>query len=320
MPSTDPDVGRVLHVVAAALVNDDGEVLLARRHPDAHQGGLWEFPGGKIEPGESIVAALRRELHEEIGIDALTHRPLIRVRHAYPERTVLLDVHLVTAWRGEPHGREDQPLAWAAPDELQDYPMPPADDPIVRALQLPDTYLITPPRLDSPADFLEALQVQLDNGARLIQLRLFDLPQAEFHAVGTEACRRAQAHGARMLLNGAPDDVERIGADGIHLSSRRLSGLSGGLPGHWLVAGSCHSLAELNHAESVGCDFAVLSPVLPTRSHPDAEPLGWQRFASWVDEVNLPVFALGGMSPAERSDAWRSGGQGVAGIRGLWQA
>lgn len=319
MPSTDPDGnGQVLHVVAAALVSDSDKVLLARRHPDAHQGGLWEFPGGKVEHGESVEQALRRELHEEIGIDALAHRPLIRVRHAYPDRTVLLDVHLVTAWRGEPHGREDQPLAWAAPGALPDYPMPPADGPIVRALQLPDTYLITPPRLDDPAAFIEALQGHLDSGARLIQLRLFDLPRAELREIGTEVCRRAHACGARVLLNGVPEDADRIGADGIHLSSRRLIDHSKGLPREWLKAASCHSLEELHHAVAIGCDFAVLSPVLPTRSHPDAEPLGWKRFASWVDEVNLPVFALGGMTTAERQNAWRSGGQGVAGIRGLW--
>ena len=118
-PSADrnatPDV---VHVAAAALVDDDGRVLLARRADEAHQGGLWEFPGGKLERDESIDDGLRRELHEELGIDIVSHRPLIRVRHDYDDRSVLLDVHRVDAGRGEPHGREGQPLAWVAVDEL----------------------------------------------------------------------------------------------------------------------------------------------------------------------------------------------------------
>jgi 8-oxo-dGTP diphosphatase len=321
MPSTDPDSrGDVIEVVAAALVNENGEVLLARRHPDAHQGGLWEFPGGKVESGESIPQALRRELHEEIGVDAIRHRPLIRVRHTYPERTVLLDVHIVSTWHGEPHARENQPLTWAPIGGLPDYPMPPADVPIVRALQLPDTYLISPPRIDDPVTFLDALQGQFDSGARLIQLRLFELPRSELLELGAEVCDRAKALGAQVLLNGAPEDAERIGASGIHLSSRRLNEVADGeLPADWLIAASCHSPEELRLAERRRIDFAVLSPVLPTRSHPDAEPLGWQRFADWVDTVNLPVFALGGMTAAERETAWQRGGQGVAGIRGFWR-
>jgi 8-oxo-dGTP diphosphatase len=319
MPSTGPDSGRkVVHVVAGALLNGNGEVLLARRHRAAHQGGLWEFPGGKLEAEEAVTQGLQRELQEEIGIDILEHRPLIRVRHAYPDREVLLDVHSVSAWDGEPHGREDQPLAWVPIDELSAYPMPPADGPIVSALKLPSDYLITPPQIDNQGGFLDALSRSVCSGS-MLQLRLFDLSPSKLMALGRAVCQRAHAQGARVLLNGTPRDAVDMGADGVHLNSRRLAETTERPLGEGqFVAASCHSLEELRRAESIGCDFAVLSPVLPTRSHPDAEPLGWERFALWADRVNLPVFALGGMSVTQREVAWRHGAQGIAGIRGLW--
>ena len=99
-----------IHVAAAAIHDQNGHVLLSRRAPDSHQGGLWEFPGGKLEPGESVASALRRELQEELDIQVSEHHPLIRVRHDYADRRVLLDVHKVTAWQGQPRGVENQPL------------------------------------------------------------------------------------------------------------------------------------------------------------------------------------------------------------------
>ncbi|MCB1802398.1 MAG: Nudix family hydrolase [Gammaproteobacteria bacterium] len=316
---SEPASGDVMHVAAAALCAADGRILLTQRPQAAHQGGLWEFPGGKLEAGESVEHALRRELHEELGIDLVRHRPLIRITHHYPDRSVLLDVHRVDAWQGEPHGREGQPLAWALPQQLDDYPMPAADVPIVMALQLPVTYLITPPKLEDETRFLTALEASLAQGVRLVQLRLFDLPQARLRAIGTRVCDLCHASAARVLLNGDLDTLHAIGADGLHLSSRQLQQLEGRpLPAGQLLAASCHNPEDLRKAVAIDADFALLSPVLPTRSHPDAEPLGWVRFKDWVDAASLPVYALGGMSPELLEDAWRHGAQGIAGIRGLW--
>lgn len=315
----EPASGDLMHVAAAAICAADGRILLSQRPQGAHQGGLWEFPGGKLEPGESVEHALRRELHEELGIEPVRHRPLIRITHHYPDRSVLLDVHRVDAWRGEPHGREGQPLAWVAPPQLNDYPMPAADVPIVSALQLPATYLITPPKLEDETRFLDALAASLTQGARLVQLRLFGLPPARLRAIGTRVCELCHAGGARVLLNGDLETLRAIGADGLHLSSRQLHQFDERpLPAAQLLAASCHNPDDLRRAVATGADFALLSPVLPTRSHPDAEPLGWARFAAWVDAANLPVYALGGMSPDQLDDAWRHGAQGIAGIRGLW--
>lgn len=315
-----PDEGKEpVHVAAAALTDDLGRVLLQRRHADSHQGGLWEFPGGKLESGESVAEGLARELHEELGIELLGHRPLIRVRHHYPDRSVLLDVHEVTAWQGEPVGREGQPIVWAERQALRNYPMPAADVPIVTALQLPSTYLITPPRLGDPEGFLRALEATLRTGIRLVQLRLFDLPEADLRRIGSDVCALCHANDARVVLNGAAEMALAIGADGVHLNSRELY-IHPGRPvsATQLLAVSCHSPQDLVQAAVLGADFALLSPVLPTRSHPDADPLGWARFAAWTDAATMPVFALGGMHAGLRETAWQHGAQGIAGIRELW--
>ena len=309
----------MIHVAAAALIDDRGRVLLQRRHADTHQGGLWEFPGGKLEAGESVAEGLARELHEELGIDVEAHRPLIRIRHRYTDREVLLDVHVVERWQGELSGREGQPLAWVAPAALRDYPMPAADEPVVTALQLPAQYLITPPQLSDTGVFLRGLEASLVARVRLVQLRLFDLSASELLDVGRSACRLCHEHGARVLLNGSPAGAAEIGADGVHLNSLQLHALSARpVAVTQLLAASCHSPQDLAQAARLGSDFVLLSPVLPTRSHPDADPLGWSRFAAWVDAATMPVFALGGMHAGLMAMAWAHGAQGIAGIRGLW--
>jgi len=311
--------GGLIHVAAAALIDDRDRVLLARRPADAHQGGLWEFPGGKLEAGESVAEALWRELHEELGIVLQRYRPLIRVHHQYADRSVLLDVHRVTAWQGQPVGRQGQPLAWVLPEELHDYPMPAADVPIVSALRLPSVYLITPPKIADQTVFLRALERSLAAGIRLVQLRLFDIDDATLVQIGRAACALCHAAHARVLINGSPEAADAIGADGVHLNGRALyRHQQRPVEATQLLAASCHTPQDLAQAASLDADFALLSPVLPTRSHPDADPLGWERFASWVDDARLPVFALGGMHPDLLETAWRHGAQGIAGIRGLW--
>ncbi|WP_156303102.1 8-oxo-dGTP diphosphatase MutT, partial [Methylogaea oryzae] len=131
-----------IHVAVGVVRNPQGQILIARRPLHTHLGGLWEFPGGKLEAGENAERALARELAEEIGIRVLTCRPLIKLRHSYPERQVLLDVWRVDAFDGAPHGRENQPVAWVSPDELGNYAFPDGNRPIVAAVRLPDRYAI----------------------------------------------------------------------------------------------------------------------------------------------------------------------------------
>jgi 8-oxo-dGTP diphosphatase len=308
-----------IQVVAAVLEDAAGRILLARRPAGAHQGGLWEFPGGKVEPGESAGEALRRELREEIAVEVLVHRPLIRVRHAYADRTVVLDVHRVTAFSGEVTGLEGQPLAWIPRDEIERYSMPAADRPIVTAIGLPDTYVITPPDPGEPKAFIASLKSVLRRGHRLVQLRLPGIGRVQVERVARTALSLCHDAGARLLIHRDWELAEAVGADGVHLTAEQVRSLSTRpLPATRLVAASCHDAEQLARAEALGADFAVLSPVLPTQSHPGAPYLGWDRFAALVEAARIPVYALGGMTADMIETAWRHGAQGVAGIRGFW--
>lgn len=304
--------------MAAVLSDDSGRVLVTQRPAAVHQGGLWEFPGGKLEPGEDRYAGLCRELHEELGIEVRDARPLLRVRHDYGDRAVLLDVLRVNAFDGDAHGREGQPLQWVEPDALPNLSMPAADVPIVNAVRLPALYAITG-EYDDPTDFQRRLSSVLSQGVRLLQLRAKGADEAGLRALADQAIPRCRAAGARLLLNGSPDLARALDTDGVHLDTSRLLALrERPLPADRWVGASCHNLAELQHAAAIGADFAVLSPVLPTASHPDAEPLGWPRVVNWLEEVNLPTYVLGGVGPEHLGQAWASGAQGVAAVRAFW--
>lgn len=308
-----------VHVAAAVIYDGLGRILLTKRGENTHQGGLWEFPGGKLEIGETVAQGLQRELKEELGIDLLQHRPLIKNLHHYPDKSVLLDVHLVTAYQGVPHGLEGQPLEWVKSSRLSDFPMPEADLPIITAVNLPDSYLITGVNPKQPQQFLKKLQLALERGLRLVQLRAGNISDNELLELGASALELCHANGASLLLNGSPEQAQKMGADGVHLNSKRLTQLkSRPLSIDKLVAASCHSVVELTHAVAMGLDFAVLSPVQATASHPEATALGWDTFANMVEGTSIPVYALGGMRQDDLAMAWRKGAQGIAGISCFW--
>lgn len=300
-------------------MDERGAVLLARRPAHAHQGGLWEFPGGKLQAGEAPRAGLGRELAEELGIEVTGARPLIRVRHDYGDRAVILDVWRVEGFRGTPRGLEGQPLAWVEPERLAEYPMPAADGPIVSALRLPCTYLITGEPEHGTEAFLRRLDGALARGVRMVQVRAHSIDPRRYRELAREAIALCRSHGARVLLNAEPRLAAALGADGVHLTSARLLATTRRplSRDHWLGA-SCHTRAELDHAQSLGMDFAVLSPVRVTASHPEHPPLGWRGLAALIEEVSLPVYALGGVGPEDLETAFASGAQGIAAIGALW--
>jgi 8-oxo-dGTP diphosphatase len=310
-----------IHVMAGAILDGQGRVLVTRRPDHVHQGGLWEFPGGKLEPGETPEQGLARELREELGIAVLASRPLIRIHHDYGDRHILLDVRRVEAHAGVPRGREGQPLAWLEPESTDPARFPAADRPIITALRLPQRLLITGPDPRDPEALLSRLRAALQGGVRLVQLRAHALTDLAYLELAAGAYAICTAAGARLLLNRDPAVVADSPRHGLHLGARALMALDRrpGRPGE-LIGASCHGPAELVRAAALGLDYALLSPVKATATHPGARPLGWERFAAWVDPIPLPVFALGGLTPADLPEAIRHGAQGIAAIRGLWPA
>ncbi len=305
--------------MAGVLTDARGRVLLARRTEGRDLAGLWEFPGGKREPGESAEGALARELHEELGIEAEVGRRLIRVPQHQGHRRLVLDVLHVPRWRGTAHGREGQALAWVPRHRLVDYPMPPPDGPVVAALLQAQRYLVTPPPLGDGAAWLAALRRALaEQRLRRVQLRAgTGTDPARWPALVAAAVEACRAADVEVLVSGDAALAERLGT-GLHLTAAQLRACAARpLPGRMLAA-SCHDADELRLAERLGCDFAVLGPVQATASHPGAAPLGWPGFAALRERVAMPVYAIGGIGIADLAVARAHGAQGIAAIRAFW--
>jgi 8-oxo-dGTP diphosphatase len=313
-----------LHVMAGVLRDPNGRVLLAQRPPGKHLAGLWEFPGGKLEPGENPQQALARELFEELGIrvKSADGMPLVRVPWRYGERGLLLDAWTFERWDGVPVSLEGQALEWSDPRHVDPARLAPADRPILQTLRLPDIYSITPAdvQLDQADPWFSQIVDALCRGVRLLQLRLPLWRFSDVRALAARLQPKLLQHGAQLLLNADIEGARLLGEGiGVHLQASQLAKLSERpLPWRKTVGASCHDASELALAAAIGADFATLSPVSATATHPLALPLGWQQFRHLTEAAALPVFALGGVTPTQRVDARGAGGQGVAGIRAFW--
>ena len=312
-PNTVPEVKRLLVVAGVIRECPPSEsrqrILLSQRPAHKHQGGRWEFPGGKVESGESAHDALARELHEELGITVHDSTPFMTIDHDYPDLSVRLLFRDVTDLSGRPHGREQQPLDWFEPGALAGLRFPKANQPVVTALSLPDQLLITPPVL--PADWSVRLQSALDAGISLIYARLRPMDKGLLSAF-IDQCHAAQC---RVLVADDADLARSVNADGLHLTAQAQEPLP-----DWsgLRSMACHDLAQLKRARDWQADLVTLSPVQATASHAHAPPLGWARFASMAVGQPFAVYALGGVGPDDLRHARESGARGVAGISRFW--
>lgn len=310
---------KLVQVAAAVITRPDGTFLLGQRAPDTFYAGYWEFPGGKVEPGESPREALVRELEEELGITVDAAWPWIVREHEYEHAHVRLHFFEVPRWHGELSDRIHSALAWQHIGAVSVAPMLPANGPVLASLALPREYAITHAWQIGVAAQLAALDNALARGLRLIQVREAALPEDARRAFTREAIARAHAHGARVLVN---DGIEAAasGADGVHLSAANLMRCTArpALPPGALLAASCHTREELEHAARIGCDFAVAGPVLPTPTHPEQPGIGWPAFAQLAHGLPMPVYALGGVTRADLDAARAANAHGIAGIRGCW--
>ena len=318
-PAAGSAPARVVEVVAAVILRADGRFLLAQRPPDKVYAGYWEFPGGKIEPGERAPDALARELQEELGIEVERAYPWITRRYTYEHATVDLNFYRVLAFRGEPHGRESQALAWQTIDGIDVAPILPANGPILAALALPPVYAITDAASRGVAQALRDLEAALEAGLRLVQVREPGLDAGALHHFASAVVARAHRRGARVLVNADIELARASGADGVHLKAAQLRSFSH-RPPVVLLGASCHDAEELRLARDLGADFVVLGPVAPTPSHPGAAVMGWGSFAAMIAGYSQPVYALGGMTGVDMEAAWRCGGHGIAMQRGAWRS
>jgi 8-oxo-dGTP diphosphatase len=313
-----PRCAERIEVAAAVIQRADGCFLLGQRPAGKPYAGYWEFPGGKIERGEAPLVALARELREELEIGVEQAYPWLTRDHDYEHAAVRLRFYRVTRWSGALHGREGQRFAWQAPGALSVGPMLPANAPILRALALPPVYAISNASELGCEEFLRRLERALAAGLRLVQVREKRMPRAALGHFAAQVVARARPHGARVLVN---EDVElacAAGAHGVHLTAAQLARLAARPPLE-LVGASCHDTAELDRAQRLGADFAVLGPVLPTASHPGAPAIGWERVAGWLENCALPVYALGGLALSDLETAWRCGAHGIAMMRAAWK-
>lgn len=298
--------------VAAAIVRDhEGRVLLSKRPDHKHQGGRWEFPGGKLEPGESPEAALARELREELDVELSGCRPFMTIEHAYPDLRVRLYFREVSAWQGTARGMEGQAVAWYEPEALASLEFPEANRPVVNALALPDGFAVLPEGgAGEPAEALRALPAGMGVYLRGLEQRPEQLMRF------AQCCR---ARGVPFMVRDDAPLAAAAQADILHFSGNRLR--RGALPGFsGLRSAAVHSADEMRLAVEAGLDLVLLSPVAATSSHPGLSPLGWARFGELARGQPLAVYALGGVTPDDLPRARQAGARGVAGIRAFWEA
>ncbi|HET9700399.1 MAG TPA: Nudix family hydrolase [Burkholderiales bacterium] len=307
----------VVDVAAAVVLRPDGSFLLARRPPGKVYAGYWEFPGGKVEPGEAPAHALSRELHEELGIEVDLAYPWVTREYVYPHAAVRLHFFRVLRWHGEPHGRENQALAWERREATSVEPLLPANAPVLAALRLPAVYALTAAGGQGADGFLARLETALEAGLRLIQVREKAMSRNELLWFTRQVVQRAVRFGAQVLVNGDALLASECGAHGVHLSATQLMALRE-RPDLPLCGASCHHPAELARAAELGMDLAVIGPVRETASHPGMPPLGWATVEDWTRGCAIPVFAIGGMRSQDLETAWARGLHGIAMLRGAW--
>ncbi len=329
MPNTDPDTNRFIHVVAAIIRHPDDpeKIFISQRKSGQHLENLWEFPGGKVEQGESPYHALQRELYEEAGINIHAAQPFQSVRHRYPDKSILLDVWQVKSYSGEAHGKEQQNFEWVSLSKLADFDFPEADIPILKALQLPAELLITP---DVSLEYRDSYLQQFDRvmASHPYQLVLFRSPQIEdrqYAEIAQELLLIGQQHQASIIIH--RNNLKSLKSKLFesfrhrHLNSFLLTSLTENpFADEIAVSASCHDKSELRLAERFNCAFTLLSTIRETTSHPGRQVKGWYGFNRLVRQSNLPVYALGGVKRKDYCVASFQGAVGVAGISDFWNA
>jgi 8-oxo-dGTP diphosphatase len=311
-----------IHVAVGVIYNSNKDkILITKRTDKQHLAGLWEFPGGKLEESEDVMSALRRELYEELGIVVKNAKQFTTISYNYPDKKVLLDVWKVSEWNGEPASRENQEIAWSRVSELNKYEFPEANKHIIQTLSLSSVYVISQESYENTTRLLSIASEYFSAGLKLFQLRLKSRNNSDFSVLVKKLTELAKKNNAKLILNGTPSDVSTYNVDGLHLKSNVLMEYdSRPISEDYILGASCHNEEELAHAERLNVNYVFISPVLKTNSHPGQNAIGWDKFFKLTKKINFPVYALGGMTPADLKIAKSYNAHGVAMIGAIWNS
>lgn len=290
--------------VAIALLLHRNKVLVGWREAKQHQGNQYEFPGGKVEHGESPVDACRREIREEVGLDILTWHLFEVIRHEYDDLHVHLHIFHALVSLEQLDAIQD-PWTWYSRAELKDLAFPKANDVIIERLNW-SQYL----KISADINDLEGLNH--DTWMYLRAAPTLDLIQV-IHALPASNLNKLVVN--IELWRGLAESVQQQLA-AVQIKHDQLMHLNANtLPLGIRSIASCHDALSVQQAQNIGCDAMMLSPVHTTATHADAKALGWEQFEQLCLRSDIPVFALGGLSPSDLGTAQRYGAYGVAGIR-----
>ena len=310
----------IVHVVIAILQNDKQQVLVSRRKTDTHLGGLLEFPGGKVEQNETPVFALHRELKEELNIDVVLYTPLIQIPYSYSDRKILLDAYRIDKYSGDVIGHEGQEIYWKNTEELNHNEFPAANFGVIRALQLPKVFPVTPNYSDDPEKFLINFENIVSNEfIHIIQLRSHELNMANYMGLANQCADLCKNHDVKLILNRDIDVLDGSLASGLHLTSATLLNTKKRpLTKHCLVGASCHNAIEVERANKLALDYVFIGPVIEKNRSDKNVKLDWDGFAVLSRNSAIPVYAIGGLNRNDLDTSIRYGGQGFAAIREFW--
>ena len=294
-----------IHVAIAILLHQD-KVLVGWREAKQHQGNKHEFPGGKVEEGESPLAACRREIYEEVGIGLQDWHAFDVIRHEYDD--VIVNLHLFHAIVPSALLNEiQQPWRWYSRDELLSLNFPKANQAMIKRLHWAHQIKIS--------DRLNAL-----DALKLDQLMYWRVEgtQAQIIEISGLSVEKLSKLIVNIELYQQLNSIQQQAISAIHLKQSQVMALMQGdlITGKRYIA-ACHDLVSMKQAQKMGCDAILLSPVLATETHPEARALGWEQFKNFAAQVEIPVFALGGMQTGDLLTAQQQGAYGIAGIRFL---
>ncbi len=308
----------VVHVAVGVIKNQDNEVLISKRADHVHQGGLWEFPGGKIEAGEKVTDALIRELKEELGITCEKIQPLSEIEFDYGDKKVCLHTRIVNEFTGSASGCEGQKIQWVNLKLLDDYTFPEANITILRQIQLPEHIQITG-QYSTIDELLSRSEQCFQKKISMLHFRAHHLSDSEYinHAKALKSL--CADHAVALIVNRNQKVFEEVDADGLHLTRYEARNYSKRpVDRDKYLSVSCHSSYEIIVAQNLMADYCFISPVKDAISHDAGEAIGFEAFENFCHQSPFPLYALGGMTTEDIKQVRSLGGAGVAGISEYW--